>query len=127
MKLKGKTFRIRGKAFLKFGAVILSLAILAKALSFVNIEDGLSSLVNNPNISRAILSQELSSNFPTITASDIVAAQIPILTSTETNTPKINFTPWQPAEILSDEQSIKPMSVNPSSPDGYVALDKLFL
>lgn len=127
MKFKSKTLYLRKKSIFSFGAAVISLALLIKLFSLINVEDGLYSIANNLELSKSIINSELvCEEFALPSASDLFISQHPLL-SVEEKPKNIQYTPWQLQVKNGEASPIKELSVNPSSPKGYVNLGKIYL
>lgn len=128
MKFKSKTFFIRRKKLLSFLLTIALIVSLVKLLSATNIEDGLFSLANNISLGEFIIKEEITGEHTPIDAEYILSSQLPVFAQkVEEDTADIQYTPWQLHIKDSNALPIKPLSVNPTSPKGYVNLGKIFL
>ncbi len=108
MKFKSRTFVIRRKNIFKLTILCIFFAIVIKLLSFTRIEDGLYSVANNAGFAKAAINTEL------------------YTTETEKEVP-IDYTTWVFKPKVIEGTPIKSLSVNPTSPSGYVNLGKIYL
>ncbi len=128
MKFKSRTFYLRKKPILKFGLVVITLVAFGRLLSLINIEDGLYSLANNLDISEKVIESELSRDVDAIfSPTDLIAVQNPIYIAEEQRPEPLQYTPWQLQAQEKNTLPIKKLSVNPTSPKGYVNSGNVYL
>lgn len=127
MKFKSKLFYVRRRTVIFFAITALSIVLLCKFLSLINIEEGLITIANNKDFCEAVLNTELKNTLQSPTAYGIITSQSPLLSKNETSIPEIQYTPWQLQLADGKTFPIKTLSVNPTSPKGYVNLGKIYL
>lgn len=111
MKFKSRAFVLRKKSILKLGALCIIAAIIIKLLSFTKIEDGLHLMANNKDFAEAVIKTELSVPFDKEPVEEV----------------SFEYTPWVFSPQTTGGIPIKTISVNPTSPNGYVNLGKIYL
>lgn len=149
MKSRSRIWVLRRKSLFRLGVICLVFAGIIKLLSLTGIEDGLSkffiNLANNPTLTQKMLKSEVipvaqSEEEKARDVLDVLMSQSSLLHSDdaaeekEEILPDTQFTPWkltQPKTVeskpASGELPIKPLSINPTSPNGYVNLGKIYL
>jgi len=127
MKIKSKTIHMRKSKFFKFVVAMTFLAVFIKLLSYINIEDGLYTLANNEELSGVVINSVLSKYEPDTSLSQLIMSQSPLLTEKNDETHIVSYTPWKLQTRSANTLPVKPLSVNPTSPKGYVTTGKIFL